>query len=186
MPLERAQRVNHRWSLDFVSDQLADGHRIRLLTVVDEYSRECLAVEVDRSLSGQRVTRVLERLGTQRGWPEALRTDNGPEFRSLTLDRWAYARGVALQFIEPGKPMQNGYVESFNGKLRDECLNEHWFAGLAQAREIVEAWRYDYNHQRPHSALGNRTPQEFAAAAPPRGREGSGVTKKLEQRVNPS
>ena len=184
LPLEQAQRINQRWSLDFVSDQLADGRRIRLLTVVDDYSRECLAVEVDSSLTGQRVTRVLEKLGSQRGLPEGLRTDNGPEFSGVKLDRWAYERGVALQFIEPGKPMQNGYVESFNGKLRDECLNEHWFAGLEEARRIVEAWRCDYNQQRPHSALGNRTPQEFAAAQPPRGLMRTGQTKLLEQPVN--
>lgn len=184
-PLESAQRLNQRWSLDFVSDQLADGRRIRLLTVVDDYSRECLAMEVDSSLTGERVTRVLEQLGAQRGLPEGLRTDNGPEFSGMTLDRWAYARGVALQFIEPGKPMQNGYVESFNGKLRDECLNEHWFAGIDEARRIVEAWRCDYNQQRPHSALGNRTPQEFAAQ-PPRGLGEGKPTKELEQRVNPS
>ncbi len=184
LPLERAARVNQRWSLDFVSDQLADGRRIRLLTVVDDYSRECLAVEVDNSLTGQRVTRLLERLRQQRGLPEGLRTDNGPEFSGITLDRWAYERGVALQFIEPGKPMQNGYVESFNGKLRDECLNEHWFMGLEEAREIVEAWRCDYNQNRPHSALTYRTPLEFAAAQPPRGLGETEQTKALEQPVN--
>jgi putative transposase len=160
-----AQRLNQRWSLDFVSDQLADGRRFRLLTVVDDYSRECLAVEVDTSLSGRRVARLLERLSECRGLPERLVTDNGPEFTSRALDAWAYARGVQLQFIEPGKPVQNAYVESFNGKIRDECLNEHWFVALDEARSLIEQWRQDYNEQRPHSSLGNQTPQEFARAA---------------------
>jgi len=179
-----ADRMNQRWALDFVSDQLANGRRFRLLTVVDVFTRECLAVEVDTSLTGQRVTRVLERLQELRGRPEALRTDNGPEFAGRALDGWAYARGVKLEFIEPGKPMQNGYVESFNGKIRDECLNEHWFNGLEEARQIVEQWRQDYNEQRPHSALGNQTPREFAraAASPPRGAQ---ELKSIEQKPNP-
>jgi putative transposase len=143
-----AQRPNQRWSLDFMSDQLADGRRFRLLNVVDDFTRECLAVEVDTSLTGQRVTRVLERLRAVRGLPD-----------------WAYQRGVRWQFIEPGKPVQNAYVESFNGKFRDECLNEHWFERLDQARTLVELWRQDYNECRPHSSLGNRTPCEFARAA---------------------
>jgi putative transposase len=162
-------RINQRWSLDFVSDQLADGRRLRVLTVVDDYTRECLALETDTSLSGRRVARVLEQLRQQRGLPERLLTDNGPEFTSRALDAWAYARGVTQQFIEPGKPVQNAYVESFNGKLRDECLNEHWFVALDRAREIIETWRRDYNEARPHSGLGQRTPAEFAAAASPLG-----------------
>ena len=148
-----------------MSDQLADGRRFRLLNVVDDFTRECLAVEVDSSLSGQRVTRVLERLCVVRGRPERLVSDNGPEFTGQAVDSWAYQRGVQWQFIEPGKPVQNAYIESFNGKFRDECLNEHWFERLEQAREIVEDWRRDYNEERPHSSLGDRTPREFALAA---------------------
>ena len=165
-----AQRANQRWSLDFVSDQLANGRRFRLLTVVDDFTRECLVIEVDTSLSGQRVARVLDQISQGRGLPERVVTDNGPEFTSQALNHWAYERGVTQQFIEPGKPVQNAYVESFNGKVRDECLNEHWFTVLAEARTLIEQWRQDYNEQRPHSSLGNRTPREFAqAAASPHG-----------------
>ena len=160
-----AARPNQRWSLDFMSDQLADGRRFRLLNVVDDFTRECLAVEVDTSLSGQRVTRVLERLCALRGPPDRLVSDNGPEFTGHAVDRWAYQRGVQWQFIEPGKPVQNAYVESFNGRCRDECLNEHWFERLDEARREIEEWRQDYNDYRPHSSLGNQTPREFARAA---------------------
>ncbi len=160
-----AQRPNQRWSLDFMSDQLADGRRFRLLNIVDDFTRECLAVEVDTSLTGQRVTRVLERLRASRGLPERVVSDNGPEFTGQAVDSWAYQRGVQWQFIEPGQPVQNAYVESFNGKVRDECLNEHWFERLEQARMRIEEWRCDYNEYRPHSSLGNRTPREFALAA---------------------
>lgn len=155
-------RPNQRWSMDFVSDALANGRRIRVLTVVDDFTRESLATEVDTSLPGLRVTRVLDELALERGLPEVITVDNGPEFAGRVLDAWAYARGVQLRFIDPGKPVQNAYIESFNGRLRDECLNEHWFTSLSAARTIVEAWRDDYNAVRPHSALGNRTPQEFA------------------------
>ena len=160
-----AQRPNQRWSVDFMSDQLANGRRFRLLNVVDDFTRECLAVEVDTSLSGQRVTRVLERLCAVRGLPEHVVSDNGPEFTGQVVDSWDYQCGVQWQFIEPGKPVQNAYVESFNGKFRDECLNEHWFVRLEQARTVVELWRQDYNESRPHSSLGNQTPGEFARAA---------------------
>jgi putative transposase len=145
--------------------------------------REGLAIEVDTSLSGQRVARVLEQIGQRRGLPERVVTDNGPEFTSRALDHWAYERGVKQQFIEPGKPVQNAYVESFNGKVRDECLNEHWFTVLAEARTLIEQWRQDYNEQRPHSALGNRTPLEFArAAASPHG--GCEGMERIEQPTN--
>jgi len=178
-----AERANQRWSLDFVSDQLANGRRFRLLTVVDDFTRECLAIEVDTSLSGQRVARVLDQISRGRGLPERVVTDNGPEFTSWALDRWAYERGVKQQFIEPGKPVQNAYVESFNGKVRDECLNEHWFAMLDEARVLIERWRVDYNEQRPHSALDNRTPLEFARAArSPHG--GCQETESIEQSTN--
>ena len=130
--------------------------------MVDDFTRESLATEVDTSLPSLRVTRVLDRVAVERGVPEVITVDNGPEFSGRVLDAWAYARGVQLHFIDPGKPVQNAYIESFNGRLRDECLNEHWFTSLPAARSIVEAWRDDYNAVRPHSALGNQTPQEFA------------------------
>jgi putative transposase len=162
-PLTIPTGTNQCWSMDFVSDGLGDGRKFRSLNIVDDYSRECVAAEVDTSIPGGRVVRVLEQLGERRGLPQVLVTDNGPEFAGQALDVWAYQRGVKLHFIEPGKPVQNAFVESFNGKMRDECLNEHWFRTLGEARQTIEAWRRDYNQVRPHSALGNRTPQEFAA-----------------------
>lgn len=156
-----AVRINERWSMDFVSDSLASGTRFRALTIVDEASRYSPAVEVDTSLSGVRVARVLDRAAGDYGLPEVIVVDNGPEFISKALDRWAYERGVQLHFIQPGKPTQNAYVESFNGKLRDECLNEHWFTTLADARVKIETWRTEYNRERPHSSLGGLTPEEF-------------------------
>src|SRR5215213_3620467 len=154
-------RPNQQWGIDFVSDTLAWGRRIRLFTVVDVFTREALAIEVDISLPGGRVVRVLERLAAEHGAPDEIILDNGPELTSKAVDQWAYERGVQLRFIEPGKPVQNAFVESFQGRLRDECLNRHWFVGLADARHTVESWRQDYNHARPHSALGYRPPQEF-------------------------
>jgi putative transposase len=153
-------RPDERWGLDFVSDALAGGRRIRLLCVLDLFTREALAIEVDVSLPGARVVAVLERLAAARGAPAELVLDNGPELTGRALDAWAAARGVRLRFIAPGKPSQNGVVESFNGRLRDECLNLCWFTGLADARATVEAWRLDYNERRPHGALGYRTPAE--------------------------
>jgi len=162
-PLALPTHPNQRWSMDFVSDGLGDGRKFRSLNIVDDYSRECMAAEVDTSIPGRRVVRVLEQLGERRGLPQVLVTDNGPEFAGQALDVWAYQRGVKLHFIQPGKPIQNAFIESFNGKMRDECLNEHWFRNLSEARQTIEAWRKDYNEVRPHSALGNRTPQEFSA-----------------------
>ncbi len=162
VPAAPACRRNQRWSMDFVADALAGGRKIRVLTVVDDFTRECLATEVDTSLPGVRVTRVLDRLSAQRALPETITVDNGPEFAGRALDTWAYQHQVQLRFIQPGKPVQNAYIESFNGKLRDECLNEHWFGSLYHARAIVEEWRQDYNGVRPHSALGNLTPDQFA------------------------
>ena len=153
-----AQRANERWSMDFMSDQLADGRKIRVLNIVDDHTRQCLAMEVDTSLGGWRVARVLERVVAERGHPRRIVTDNGPEFTGKALDRWAYEHRVKLEFIEPGKPVQNAYVESFNGTCRNECLNEHWFVSLAEARRIIEDWRIDYNKNRPHSAHGDLTP----------------------------
>jgi putative transposase len=154
-------RPNQQWGVDFVSDALAWGRRIRLFTVVDIFTREALAIEVDTSLPGGRVVRVLERLVTERGGPDEIVLDNGPELAGKAVDQWSYERGIQLRFIEPGKPVQNAFVESFQGRLRDECLNRHWFLGLSDARRTVEAWRRDYNQTRPHSALGYRPPEEF-------------------------
>jgi putative transposase len=155
-------RANQEWSMDFVMDGLATGRALRLLTVVDNYTRECLAIEVDSCLSSQRVTRVLEWVMEQRGGPETVRCDNGPEFTSRHFLAWCEERRIGLLHIQPGRPMQNGYIESFNGRLRDECLNANWFATLADAREKIEAWRREYNEERPHSSLNYRTPREFA------------------------
>jgi putative transposase len=161
VPLQAPSGPNQLWSLDFVQDTLSWGRKFRLLTVVDAYTRESLAIEVDTSLSGVRVARVLERVVTERGRPSEIVLDNGPELTSKALDQWAYERGVQLQFIDPGKPQQNGFIESFNGRLRDECLNEHWFLSLPHAQRTIEDWRVDYNLNRPHSSLGNLTPEEF-------------------------
>ena len=153
---------NERWSLDFVHDRLTNGRSLRLLTVHDDYTRECLWIEVDTSLSGPRVARVLDYLTELRGRPGSLLTDNGPEFAGLALERWAHEHQVNHRFITPGKPSQNGYIESFNGKLRDECLNETEFLSVTHARDLLEAYREDYNHNRPHSSLADLTPAEFA------------------------
>lgn len=164
-PLELPTRPNERWSMDFMSDQLADGRRFRTLNVIDEFTRECLAIEVDVSLGGSRVARVLERIAERRGgYPKAIVVDNGPEFTSRALDEWAYQKSVKLAFIQPGRPTQNAFVESFNAQVRDECLNIHWFVNLAAARGELEQWRHDYNHIRPHGSLGRMTPAEFAQA----------------------
>jgi len=165
-PLAQPQGVNELWAMDFVSDSVADGRRLKILTILDCYSRESIGMVVDTSIGGVRVARALEEIGAGRGYPKQIMTDNGPEFTGSALDAWAYARDVKLHFIEPGKPMQNGYIESFNGRLRDECLNDNWFVSLDDARQIVEAWRIDYNRERPHSALGYMTPVEFATKGP--------------------
>ena len=153
VPLPTPSQRLERWSMDFTLDTLADGRGFRTLNIVDDFTRECVAIEVDRSLPGLRVTRVLDRLHATVGLPQMIVVDNGPEFAGRTLDAWAYARGVTLRFIRPGKPIENAYVESFNGKFRDECLNEHWFISLADAKAAIEAWRIDYNTVRPHSSL---------------------------------
>jgi putative transposase len=165
-PMTVPNTINQRWSLDFVSDTLSDGRRFRILCVVDDFSRECLATVVDTSLGGVRVVRELERLATERTLPQIVVSDNGTELTSGAVLRWATGR-LAWHYIEPGKPVQNAFVESFNSKLRDECLNEHVFLTLAEARETIEAWRHDYNHRRPHSSLGALTPAEFAALKEP-------------------
>jgi putative transposase len=162
---EAAAVADEVWSLDFVSDCTATSRRLRLLTIVDTFTRESLAIEVDTSISGERVARVLDRVIAERGaQPDEIVMDNGPELTSRALDQWAYERGVRLHFIAPGKPVQNCFIESFNGRLRDECLNQHWFRGLQDARQIIEDWRHDYNRARPHGALGGLTPEEYRLA----------------------
>jgi len=148
--------------MDFVTDSIITGRHFRALTIIDNYTRECPAIEVDTSLGGRRVVGVLERLSETRGLPETITTDNGPEFTGKALDEWAYRHGVKLNFIRPGKPIENAYAESFNGRLRDECLNTNWFLSLKHAREVIEEWRRDYNEVRPHSALKGCTPKEYA------------------------
>jgi putative transposase len=159
---------NERWSLDFVSDQLTDGRRFRILTVVDDCTRECLALVADTSLSGLRVARELDRLMIERGKPKMVVSDNGSEFTGNAILAWADQTRVAWHFIAPGKPMQNAFIESFNGRLRDELLNETLFTSLAQARVALGCWRSDYNGSRPHSQIGWRTPSEFASIFHPR------------------
>lgn len=168
-PLPRPSAVNQSWSMDFVADGLRDGRRLRCLTIVDDYSRECLAIEVDTSINGQRVSAVLERLADLRGLPASITVDHGPEFEGHVLDTWAYEHRLRLNFIRPGKPVENAYIESFNGRFRDECLNEHWFLSMAHARQVIENWRNEYNTDRPHSSLGNLTPEEFAKGSAPIG-----------------
>jgi putative transposase len=162
-PLANLSKANQEWSMDFVSDGLATGRALRIFTLVDSFTRECLALEVDSCLSSRRVTRVLDWVMEQRGAPEAIRCDNGPEFTSRHYLAWCEDHKIRPVHIQPGRPMQNGYVESFNGRFRDECLNANWFATMADARQKIESWRHDYNHERPHSSLGYRAPQEFAA-----------------------
>ena len=159
--LPAAERPNERWSMDFVTDSIVTGRRFRALVIVDDYSRECPAIEVDTSLGGRRVVQVLERLAETGRLPEVITIDNGPEFAGKALDEWAYCKGVKLNFIRPGKPIENAYAESFIGRLRDECLNENWFISLRDARDIIESWRIDYNNGRPHSSLGGLTPNEY-------------------------
>ena len=163
MPLQIAQAVNDVWSMDFVSDSLVNGRRIKCLTVADDFGHECVDIATDFGISGQYVTRLLDQAATFRGYPRAVRTDNGPEFTSRAFMGWAQAHGIRHLLIEPGRPMQNGYIESFNGKFRDECLNEHWFETLPQARAVIAVWRKDYNEVRPHSSCRRMPPAKFAA-----------------------
>ncbi len=166
--LPRAPRVvpaagpDQRWSMDFVHDRLADGRPFRVLTVVDEGTRESPALVAARSLTGERVVSVLEHLAGVRGLPRTISVDHGTEFTSRALDAWAEQRGVTLDFIRPGKPNDNAFIESFNSRLRDECLNEHWFQTLAEAQVLIEQWRREYNTEHPHSSLGHRPPAEYA------------------------
>ena len=161
--LESSLELNQVWSMDFVSDALANGRRIKVLTIVDDFSKEAIDLVADFGISGQYVTRVLDQAARFRGYPKAIRTDQGPEFTGKALDQWAYKHRIQLKMIQAGKPTQNAFIESFNGRFRDECLNDHWFTTLAEARILIAAWRQDYNQCRPHSTLGYQTPAEFAA-----------------------
>jgi len=162
-------QANQVWTMDFTPHNLASGRKFRTLNLMDGFTRESPRIEVDTSLPGLRVVRVLEEVARQRGYPQAIQVDNGPEFISRVVDQWAFEHGVELHFITPGKPTENAFIESFHGKFRDECLNENWFLTLPEAREKIEMWRRDYNQVRPHSSLGYQTPQEFAAKAAGRG-----------------
>ena len=162
VPLQLARSVNEVWSMDFVSDSLSGGRRLKYLTVADDFSHESVEIAVDFGMSAQYVTRVLDRAALFRGYPQAVRTDNGPEFTSRAFMAWAQSHGIRHILIQPGRPMQNGYIESFNGKFRDEHLNEGWFQTLHEAREAAAIWRKDYNAVRPHSSLGRIPPAKFA------------------------
>jgi putative transposase len=153
--------INESWSMDFVTDSLFNGHRFRALTLVDNFSRECLAIEVGQHIRGEDVVRVVQLLKVRRGLPSFIKVDNGPEFISKELDKWAYENKVTLEFSRPGKPIDNAYIESFNGSFRDECLNVNWFLSLDDARQKIENWRKDYNEWRPHSSLDNLTPRQY-------------------------
>ena len=171
--------------MDFVSDSLANGRRLKCLTVADDFSHEAVDIAVDYGISGQYVTRLLDQAALFRGYPAAVRTDNGPEFTCRAFIAWTQSHGIRHILIEPGRPMQNGYIESFNGRFRDECLNEHWFLTMTHARDIIERWRIEYNTERPHSSLGNLTPEEYARTClpsellPPFGRETARGVKNL-------
>jgi putative transposase len=161
VPLQIVRKVNDVWSMDFVSDSLSNGRRIKCLTVPDDFSHECVDIAVDFGISGQYVTRLLDQAAIFRGYPLTVRTDNGPEFTSRAFLAWTTLHGIRHILIQPGRPMQNGYIESFNGKFRDECLNEQWFKTLPQARDCIAEWRKDYNEVRPHSSLGRIPPSQF-------------------------
>lgn len=164
-PMMLPDGPNQRWSLDFVSDAWNNGRRFRVLTVVDDYTRECLALVADTSLSGERLGRELDRIAESRGFPMMIVSDNGTEMTSNAILAWQEKRSVLWHYIAPGKPQQNGFVESFNGRFRDECLNEHLFRNLAHARTVIDAWRADYNAVRPHTSLNGMTPEAFAQHA---------------------
>lgn len=162
LPKYVAQHLNEVWSMDFVADNLFDGRKLRALTVVDQYSRECLAIHVGQRLTGDDVVQVMQHVAFVRGHPKFIKTDNGSEFISKALDKWAYENKVTIDFSRPGKPTDNAFIESFNGRLRQECLNAHWFLSLDDAKSKIEAWRREYNESRPHSSLDWMTPVEYA------------------------
>lgn len=155
------ERKNHIWSMDFVSDAVSSSRKVKMLTIVDAFTRKCLDIVVDTSINGYRVCRALDEIVEHEGKPDMIIVDNGPEFSGRALDEWAYRKNIRLHFIRPGKPVENAYIESFNGRLRDECLNGHWFTSVDHARSIIDEWKIDYNDYRPHSSLGNLSPNEF-------------------------
>ncbi len=161
-PLIRPGQANEIWSMDFVFDRIASGRMLKCLTIVDDATHEAIAVVPEHTIGGDHLTRILDAVCAQRGRPRMIRSDNGPEFTGRAILTWAHRHGIALKLIEPGKPNQNAYVESFNGRLRDECLNEHWFTTLAHARTLIEAWRREYNEERPKRTLGGLTPAAYA------------------------
>jgi putative transposase len=161
-PLFRPDKANEIWSMDFVFDRIASGRTLKCLTVVDDATHEAVAVVPEHTIGGDHLTRILDGLSSQRGKPKMIRSDNGAEFTGKAMLTWAHRNAVALRLIEPGKPNQNAYVESFNGRLRDECLNEHWFTGLDHARALIETWRREYNEERPKKSLGGLTPAQYA------------------------
>ena len=161
-PLIRPGRANEVWSMDFMFDRIGSGRTLKILVVTDDATHESVAIVPEHTIGGDHLTRILDGICSQRGKPAVIRTDNGPEFTGRAMLTWAHRHGIALRLIEPGKPNQNAYVESFNGRFRDECLNEHWFTSLAHARAVIEAWRREYNDERPKGSLGGLTPTEFA------------------------
>lgn len=161
-PLIRPGRANEVWSMDFVFDRIASGRSLKLLVITDDATHEAVAIVPEHTIGGDHLTRILDGICSQRGKPDVIRSDNGPEFTGKAMLTWAHRNGIALRLIEPGKPNQNAYVESFNGRLRDECLNEHWFMSLAHARAVIETWRREYNEERPKGSLGGLTPAQFA------------------------
>jgi putative transposase len=177
-PVHPATKRNEKWSMDFVADRLEGGRAFRVLTVIDQFTRERLKLEAATHMSGSRMVESLEAAAELRGYPKSITVDNGTEFCSKAVDGWAYRKGVTLEFIRPGRPVENGFIESFNGRLRDECLNTHLFWSIEDACEKIEAWRVDYNTRRPHSALANLPPAAFAASAMRRER-------KQQQRMEP-
>ncbi len=163
-PYVKPERMNQLWAMDFMADRLEDGRSFRILTLIDTFTREALCVWPDHGMSATKVVSRLEAIARSRPLPESIRVDNGSEFYSREMDAWAYRRNVRLDFIRPGKPTENGHIESFNGRVRDECLNVHLFFSIADAQQKLEAWRADYNHLRPHSALASLPPADFARA----------------------
>jgi putative transposase len=160
--IPRAGKKNELWALDFMHDSMGSGRKLRILPIIDTHTKECHRIEVDSSIGGRRVTEVLSEVASVHGLPENIVVDNGPEFISNAMDEWAYSREVTLHFIRPGKPVDNAFMESFNARLREECLNLNWFRSIEHARRVIEEWRVDYNETRPHSTLGFLTPKEFA------------------------
>lgn len=182
-PLVRPSLPNEVWSMDFVFDELADGRRVKTLTIVDDCTKASVKIIADTSIPAAYVARTLDQIKAERGLPKVIRTDNGPEFAGRVMQDWAARNGVEWRFIQPGKPVQNAYIESFNSRFRDECLSQHWFASLSHLRSVIEAWREDYNEHRPHSALGYLPPAKFAATLKAAMQETDGT--EISDTINP-